>query len=85
MAAESELELLRAYVTAPGNSGAKRADSTVLLHVTHSNLKAEFMEIRFDLSVRRGTPSGASSRGCRGPREAAPSGAPAARTLSAAA
>lgn len=48
----SELEQLKAYVTAPGKLGANQADSTVLLHVTHSNLKAEFMEIRFDKHVR---------------------------------
>lgn len=48
----SELEQLKAYVSAPGKLGANQADSTVLLHVTHSNLKAEFMEIRFDKHVR---------------------------------
>jgi hypothetical protein len=51
MVAQTDFEALKAYVTAPGNSGANRADSTVLLHVTHSNLKAKFLEIRFDLSV----------------------------------
>jgi hypothetical protein len=50
--AQTDIAALRAYVTAEGNSGAHQADSTVLLHVTHSNLQAQFIEIRFDLSVR---------------------------------
>jgi hypothetical protein len=42
---------LRSYVTA--DTGAQnRAESTVLLSVTHSNLRAVFMELRFDLHVR---------------------------------
>ena len=49
---QSDLAMLREYVTAPGNFGANQSDSTVLLHVTHSNLKAEFMEIRLDKHVR---------------------------------
>lgn len=53
MISRSELQQLRAYVTAPGKFGANQADSTVLLHVTHSNLKAEFMELRFDQHVRK--------------------------------
>lgn len=48
----SDLQALKAYVSAPGKFGANQADSTVLLHVTHSNLRAEFMEIRFDKHVR---------------------------------
>lgn len=44
----ADLAALKAYVTA--ETGAQnKADSTVLLMVTHSNLKARFMEIRFDL------------------------------------
>lgn len=47
---------LRAYVTA--ETGAQnRADSTVLLTVTHSNLRAQFMELRFDLHVRGRAPA----------------------------
>lgn len=42
---------LREYVTA--DTGAQlKAESTVLLTVTHSNLRAVFMELRFDLHVR---------------------------------
>ena len=37
---------------APGNHGQNQAESTVRMHVTHSNLKAEFMELRLDLHVR---------------------------------
>jgi tubulin-folding cofactor B len=47
----ADLAVLRAYVTA--DTGAQqRAESTVLLTVTHSNLRASFMELRFDLHVR---------------------------------
>jgi tubulin-specific chaperone B len=49
---KTDLQMLREYVTAPGSFGANQADSTVLIHVTHSNLKAEFMEIRLDKHVR---------------------------------
>lgn len=42
---------LREYVTADTGS-LNKADSTVLLMVTHSNLQARFMEIRFDRYVR---------------------------------
>lgn len=45
-----DLAALREYVTAPG--GQNQADSTVRLLVTHSNLKAKFMEIRLDMHVR---------------------------------
>lgn len=48
----AELEALRAYVTAPGSHGQNQADSTVRLHVTHSNLKSQFLEIRLDKYVR---------------------------------
>jgi tubulin-folding cofactor B len=41
-----DIAALKAYVRAP--TGNKRAESTVLLGVTHSNLKASLMEIRFD-------------------------------------
>jgi tubulin-specific chaperone B len=49
----TDMQHLKAYVTAPGKLGANQAESTVMLHVTHSNLKAEFMEIRFDKHVRQ--------------------------------
>jgi hypothetical protein len=46
----SDLQALRAYVTAP--SSQNQRDSTVRVNVTHSNLKASFMEIILDLHVR---------------------------------
>lgn len=46
----SDLRTLREYVTAPGSQN--QADDTVRLLVTHSNLKAKFMEIRLDLHMR---------------------------------
>ncbi len=42
---------LKAYVQ--GKSAGNQAESTVLLHCTHSNLKARFFEIRLDRHVRR--------------------------------
>ena len=51
----TDLLNLREYVTADTGS-LNKADSTVLLMVTHSNLKARFMEIRFDRYVRAATP-----------------------------
>ena len=52
MVQNAELAMLREYVTADGNFGQNQSDATVLLHVTHSNLKAEFLEIRLDKHVR---------------------------------
>lgn len=46
------MDMLREYVTADGNFGANQSESTVLLRVTHSNLQAEFLEIRLDKHVR---------------------------------
>lgn len=47
----ADLLALRDYVTY--DSGfSNKAETTVLLNVTHSNLKAMFMELRFDLHVR---------------------------------
>jgi tubulin-specific chaperone B len=43
---------LRAYVTGPDGGGLNQSETTVLLHVTHSNLKAKFAELRLDLHVR---------------------------------
>jgi hypothetical protein len=45
----SDLRALREYVTAPGSQN--QSDATVRLLVTHSNLKAKFLEIRLDLHV----------------------------------
>ena len=43
----ADLAALRAYVTT--DTGVQnKSDSTVLLCVTHSNLNANFMELRFD-------------------------------------
>merc|ERR1711977_173715 len=39
-------EAMRAYVM--GDSGQNKAESLVLINVSHSNLKAKFMEIRLD-------------------------------------
>lgn len=44
------LEALREYVTAPGSQN--QAETTVRMLVTHSSLKARFMEIRLDKHVR---------------------------------
>lgn len=46
-----DLLSLREYVTHDSGS-LNKADSTVLLMCTHSNLEARFMEIRFDRYVR---------------------------------
>ena len=51
--ASPEMQALRSYVTAPGSHGQNQADSTVRLHVTHSNLKLQFMELRLDKYVRQ--------------------------------
>lgn len=51
MAMNSDLQALRDYVTYDSGS-LNKAETTVLLNVTHSNLKAMFMELRFDLHVR---------------------------------
>jgi tubulin-specific chaperone B len=47
-----ELARLKAYVSAPSSGIQNQNDSTVLLHVTHSNLKSKFVEIRLDRHVR---------------------------------
>jgi len=47
MAMSEDLAMLKDWVT--GDSGGQnRGESTVLLHVTHSNLKAKLFEIRLD-------------------------------------
>lgn len=47
----ADIQQLREYVSAPDAGGQRQADSTVRLHVSHSNLKAKFLEIRLDLHV----------------------------------
>merc|ERR1711968_117890 len=44
----ADVQALKEYVMGPSGQEAGRSDSTVLLQVTHSNLKARFLEIRFD-------------------------------------
>jgi hypothetical protein len=46
----SDLEDLKRYVQS-NETGMRQAESTVLLHVAHSNLQAHFHEIRFDMHV----------------------------------
>jgi hypothetical protein len=60
------LGALRDYVTAETGAQA-RGESTVLLSVTHSNLRSTFMELRFDLHVRARAhaPAAALQRGRR--------------------
>lgn len=47
-----DIDALKAYVAAPSSGFANKSDATVLLSITHSNLKARFMEIRLDKHVR---------------------------------
>lgn len=47
MISRADIEALKAYVSAPV-SNQNQAESTVRMAVTHSNLKANFMEIRLD-------------------------------------
>ena len=49
MISQQDIQALKDYVKGP--SSQNQADSTVRLQVTHSNLKAHFMEIRLDLHV----------------------------------
>ena len=46
---KSDIDGLKAYVQAP--SAACQAESTILMHCSHSNLKAKFFEIRLDRHV----------------------------------
>ena len=48
----ADIAALKAYVAGPDGGMQNRDASTVLLHVSHSNLAARFMEIRLDLHVR---------------------------------
>eukprot|EP00906_Rhabdomonas_costata_P027198 RCo038657 len=43
-----DLAALREYVTAPSSGIQARSATTVVLHVTHSNLRRDFPEIRMD-------------------------------------
>ncbi len=52
MLTRADIQALKDYVAGPGNFGQNQAETTVRLHVTHSNLKAEFIELRMDLHVR---------------------------------
>ena len=47
--AASDLASLKTYVLGP--SSQNKAEDTVVLSVSHSNLKQRFAEIRFDLHV----------------------------------
>lgn len=62
-----DLLALREYVTHDSGS-LNKADSTVQLMVTHSNLKARFMEIRFDRYVSIYPADHALRRACVAPR-----------------
>lgn len=47
----ADIAQLKAYVQAPDSGMQNREAATVLLHVSHSNLSARFMEIRVDMHV----------------------------------
>lgn len=49
MISGADIQALKDYVKGP--SSQNQAETTVRLQVTHSNLKAHFMEIRLDLQV----------------------------------
>jgi tubulin-specific chaperone B len=49
----ADIAQLRAYVQGPDSGMQNRDAATVLLHVSHSNLAARFMEIRVDMHVRQ--------------------------------
>ena len=51
MLTREDIQALKDYVSAPGSFGQNQAETTVRLHVTHSNLKAKFIELRMDLHV----------------------------------
>jgi hypothetical protein len=44
-----DMQALKAYVQGP--SSQNKAEDTVVLNVSHSNLKQRFMELRFDMHV----------------------------------
>lgn len=47
----ADVAQLKAYVQGPDDGMQNRDAATVLLHVSHSNLAARFMEIRVDMHV----------------------------------
>jgi hypothetical protein len=51
MITQGDIKALREYVRAPGNNGQNQAESTVRLHVSHSNLRQEFMDLRLEKHV----------------------------------
>uniref|UniRef100_A0A7S0RMZ6 CAP-Gly domain-containing protein n=1 Tax=Chlamydomonas leiostraca TaxID=1034604 RepID=A0A7S0RMZ6_9CHLO len=46
---KEDVVMLKDYVM--GSTGQNRAESTVLLHVSHSNLQAKFFELRLDMHM----------------------------------
>lgn len=55
MISQADIQALKDYVKGP--SSQSQADSTVRLQITHSNLKAHFLEVRLDLQVRNSPPA----------------------------
>ena len=51
MISQADIQALKDYVKGP--SSQNQAESTVRMQVTHSNLKAQFMELRLDLHVSK--------------------------------
>ena len=49
----ADVQSLKDYVKGSDGGMQNQAASTVRLHVTHSNLKATFVEVRLDRHVRR--------------------------------
>lgn len=50
-----DMQALKDYVRS-NETGMRQAESTVLLHVKHSHLNANFHEIRFDMHVSTALP-----------------------------
>ncbi len=59
---KDDINALKAYVAGP--SSLNQAESTVLVHCTHSNLQARFFEIRLDTHVSRAEILNAPSLRC---------------------
>lgn len=57
-----DAEQLKDYVKGPDKGGLHQAESTVMLHVSHSNLKQKFIEIRLDMHVSVASGQGGSGR-----------------------
>lgn len=47
----ADIQQLKDYVAGADAGGQRQAESTVRIHVTHSNLKAKFVEIRLDMHM----------------------------------